>query len=76
VSAEPTVQQDDTPQPPPLKPAGGEEGEKPLPEQQLKDDIFLLTLFDPHCGQALSFSVHPTFCRSEKLSLQASQTYS
>lgn len=75
--SEPTVQQDETPQPPLLKPEEGEEGEKPLPEfEQLNAESFFLTSFDPHPGQTLFFSDEPTLCSNEKVSAQILQTYS
>jgi hypothetical protein len=75
--SEPTVQQDETPQPPRLKPEEGEEGENPFPElEQLNDESFLLRSFDPHPGQTLLFSDEPTFCSNEKVLLHILQTYS
>ena len=76
--SEPTVQQDETPQPPPPKPeeGKGEDGIL-LPElEQLKGESFFLTSCDPHPGQILLFSHEPTLCSSEKVVLQLLQTYS
>ena len=56
--AEPTVQQEETPQLPPEKPPEGmvEDIPPPDPVEQQKDDIIFFTSFDAHFGQAVSFS--------------------
>jgi hypothetical protein len=48
--AEPTVQHEETPQPPPLKPPAGIEAETllPDPDEQQKDDILFFTFSEPH----------------------------
>jgi hypothetical protein len=48
--AEPTVQQEETPQPPALKPPEGTEEERLLPEpdEQQNDDISFFRLSAPH----------------------------
>ncbi|MDA8434166.1 MAG: hypothetical protein M0Z60_14575 [Nitrospiraceae bacterium] len=56
--AERTVQHEETPQPPPLKPPGEE---KPASEfEQQKADITFFTSGDAHFGQQVSFSVAVT----------------
>jgi len=56
--AEPTVQQEETPQPPPENPPEGmfEETPPPDPAEQQNDEITFLTSFDEHFGQTVSFS--------------------
>ncbi len=55
--AEPTVQQQEVPQPPPLKPREGADEVKPESEveEQLKEDITFFTDFDEHFGHWVSF---------------------
>jgi len=56
--AEPTVQHDETPQPPPENPPEGlgEGAPSPEPEEQQNEDMIFLISFDPHFGQFVSFS--------------------
>ncbi len=60
--AEPTVQQDRGPQPPPLNPEYDPPDENPesTEQEQLKVEGFFLISFEPHLGQTVSFSVTPT----------------
>jgi hypothetical protein len=57
LSAEPTVQQEDTPHPPPARRGGDADGmlfsEPPL---QLKEDITFFTSLDAHFGHSVFFS--------------------
>jgi hypothetical protein len=54
---EPTVQQDETRQPPPPDPCEGIEDPKPMsgPAEQQKEDITFLTFLDKHFGHSVSF---------------------
>jgi len=54
---EPTVQQEETPQPPPPKPLEGigEDESPPCPDEQQKADIIFFTLSEPHLGHFVSF---------------------
>ena len=56
--AEPTVQHEETPQPPPENPPDGIAGEAPPPDpaEQQNEEITFLTSFDVHLGQTVSFS--------------------
>jgi len=56
--AEPTVQHEETPQPPPENPPEGivEETPPPDPVEQQNEDIIFFTSFDVHFGQAVSCS--------------------
>jgi len=76
--AEPTVQQEETPQPPPLKPPEGikEEGLLPDPDEQQNADINFFTLSEPHLGHFVSFVPLIMLCRIENRSLQFMQSYS
>jgi hypothetical protein len=58
LSAEPTVQHEDTPQPPPVKPPEGAEKDEPPtePEEQQNEDITFFTSFEAHFGHSVSFS--------------------
>jgi len=58
LSAEPTVQHEETPQPPPENPPEGmdEGAPPPEPEVQQNEDIIFLISFDLHFGQFVSFS--------------------
>jgi len=57
------------PHPPPLKPPEGAEEEKRelKPEEQPKEDISFLTVFDEHFGHSVSSSLEFTFCKKRKL---------
>ncbi len=59
--AEPTVQQEETPQPPPLKPLEGTDGEQPPPAEQEKADITFLISCDSHLGHFVSVSAELVF---------------
>lgn len=76
--AEPTVQQEETPQPPPLKPPEGIEEEwlLPEPDEQQNEDILFFTLSEPHFGHFVSFFPQVMLCRTENISLQVMQSYS
>jgi hypothetical protein len=58
LSAEPTVQHDETPQPPPENPpeGTGKVAPPPEPEEQQNVDMIFLISFDLHFGQFVSFS--------------------
>lgn len=69
------VQQEETPQPPPLKPPDG--AAKPPSElEQQKEDMSFFTFFDEHLGQQASFSDADIFCNRENFSLQETHMYS
>jgi hypothetical protein len=76
--AEPTVQQEETPQPPPEKPPEGNDGEGPLPgpEEQQKEDIIFFTFFDEHLGHLVSFCPQDMRWSRENLSSHSLQMYS
>jgi hypothetical protein len=72
-----TVQQDETPQPPPPKEGTeGEDDETLLPWQQLNADSFFLMSFEPHSVQTVSFSVVPIFWSTAKVLWHLLHTYS
>jgi hypothetical protein len=56
--AEPTVQHEEAPQPPPENPCEGmdEAIPPPEPEEQQNEDIIFFTSFDAHFGQFVSCS--------------------
>jgi len=75
--SEPTVQQDETPQPPPLPLKGGCESEEaPPPGEQQKEESFFFTSFEPQPGQQVSFSEAPIFWSAANKVLHLIQIYS
>jgi hypothetical protein len=53
--AEQTVQQEDTPQPPPVNPPDGiDDAPLPKPVEQQKDDTSFFTSVTPHFGHLVS----------------------
>jgi hypothetical protein len=61
--AEPTVQQEETPQPPPEKPPGETDGDifLPEPEAQQKEEIIFFTLSEEQFGHVVSFVLQLMF---------------
>jgi hypothetical protein len=74
--SEPTVQQEEMPQVPPLRFGAGDISELPFDVELLNKESFFLTSFEPHCGQVVSFSEEPIFCNKEKVFLHFPQVYS
>jgi hypothetical protein len=75
IFSEPTVQQEEMPQLPPLKCVLGEGSLLPF-NAQLNVENFLFTSLEPHCGQIVSFSEEPIFCNKEKVLLHFPHVYS
>jgi hypothetical protein len=76
IFSEPTVQQEEMPQVPPLKFGAGDISELPFDVELLNKENFFLTSLDPHCGQIVSLSEEPIFCNKEKVFLHFSHVYS
>jgi hypothetical protein len=76
--AEPTVQQEETPQPPPEKPPVGTAGEMlfPEPEEQQNDDNIFLTSPEEHFGHLVSFWLPVMLCSRENRSQHFRHIYS
>jgi hypothetical protein len=77
VIAERTVQQEETPQPPPANRGGGPIGATLFSDdEQLKEDITFFTLLEEHLGHSVCFSGGYRLCSMANFSLHLRQTYS
>ncbi len=76
--AEPTVQHEETPQPPPPNPREGIGDEQPPPDpaEQEKEDMTFRISFESHLGHFVSASCALVFWKTENLSLHPPQIYS